>query len=94
MWEHMSVMPAAGTARLHPVRLLERQAERLLAEDVLAGLGRGDDRVRMEVVGQADVDRVDEGRREHLAVVEEDLGAAGAIGVVSGVLRIDVGDGA
>ena len=58
---------------LHPVRLRQGQAERLLAEDMLAGLGRGDDRVRVEVMRQADIDRVDEGRREHLAVVDEHL---------------------
>ena len=34
-------------------------AERFLAEDRLAGAGGGEDRLGVEVVGQADVDRVD-----------------------------------
>ena len=61
-------------------RLLDRQAQRLLAQDVHAGRRRGDDGVGVEVVGQADVDRVDHRGGQHLAVVEEDPGATGALG--------------
>jgi hypothetical protein len=38
--------------------LTERQAQRLLADDVLAGPSAGDDRVPVQVMGQADVHRL------------------------------------
>src|SRR5204862_313960 len=45
--------------RLDVACLFRAEAERLLAQDVLAVVGRGDDRVAVQVMGQADVDRVD-----------------------------------
>ncbi len=59
---------------------------------MLAGLGGGDDRVGVEMVGQADVDGVDQTRAEHRAIVREDLRAARALGETTGVPGIDVGD--
>ena len=74
-------------------RLLDRQAERLLAQDVHPGGRRSDDGVRVEVMGQADVDGVDHRVGQHVAVVEVDPGATGPLGHRPGVLGIDVGDG-
>src|SRR3954451_13369348 len=42
---------------------------------------------------EADIDSVDDGRREHRAIVGEDLRAAGADGHRIGMFGIDIGDG-
>ena len=93
LWAHIRVIPLAATAAPDLAGLLDREAQRLLAEDVLAGFGRGDDRVGMQMVGQADVDGVDQAAAEHLAVVRVDPRAAGALGEATGVVGVDVGDG-
>jgi hypothetical protein len=68
------------------------EAERLLAQHVLARLRGGDDRVAVQVMRQADVDRVEFGRGEHLGVGGEDR-RVGAGGATLGVLANRVGDG-
>ena len=85
-------MPAAVTASLNPLRLLHRQAQWLLAQDLLARLGRRDDRFGMKVMRKADVHGIDVGRREQVSIVEVDAGAACARGEAFGMLAIDVGD--
>jgi len=50
----------------HLARLRRRAAERLGAQDSLAGLGRGAHRVRVQVVRQRDHHEVDVGRRHGL----------------------------
>ena len=52
----------------HPFRVRGRQRERLLAQDVLAGLRGGDRPIHVHVVGQRDVDRVDVGVRQQRLV--------------------------
>ena len=44
--------PADGD---HLVRLFQREAQRLLEDDVLAGSGRGDRRARVQMIGKTDV---------------------------------------
>jgi hypothetical protein len=53
-----------GAGGDHLVRLLEREAERLLDDDVLPGFGRLDREPRVQVVGEADVDDVALAARE------------------------------
>ena len=72
--------------------LLHRQAHRLLAQHVQARLGRRDDRVGVEVMREADIDRVNDGRGQHRAIVGEDLRAACADGHRLGIVGIDIGD--
>jgi hypothetical protein len=76
--------------RLPDVRgLLRAEAERLLTEDVLAGLGGRDDRVPVQVVRQADVDGVDVLLLEQFAIVRvrrrAQLLPAGACRLLDGV---------
>jgi hypothetical protein len=74
-------------------RLLQRQAERLLAQDVLAGRGRRQDGVLVQVVRQADIDRVHPAGRQQLAVVAVLARAAQARRQVGGVGGVDIGHG-
>src|SRR5699024_8678740 len=79
-----------GVAHLH--RLLGAQAQRLLAQDVLAGLGGGHDRGAVQVVRQADVHRVDLRILDQL----EEVGVAGGAGLGGARgegLGVGVGDG-
>ena len=75
LWAHIKVTPAALDRPLHLDGLLRGEAERLLAQDVLAGLGRRDDRVGVQVVRQADVDGVEVCLGDHLPIVGVRRGA-------------------
>ena len=55
----ISRTPGSRAGVDHPLRLGGGQRQRLLAQDVLAGPGRGDRPLGVEVVGQRDVDGVD-----------------------------------
>ena len=63
---HISVTPVVRTAAGDLVGLVGGEAQRLLAQHVLAGVGCRDDRVLVQVVRQADVDGVDVGLGEQL----------------------------
>ena len=65
--------PAGGDDR---VDLVDRQRQRLFAQDVLAGLERPDRPFGVEVVGQRDVDDVDVGSLEKRVVRPEGSGDA------------------
>jgi len=49
----------AARGALHPLRLVQRQGERLLTQDDLSGFGRRDGGGTVEVIRQRDIDRVD-----------------------------------
>ena len=66
--------------------VLKRGAERLLAEDCLAGAGRVDDRVRVEMMRQADVDRLHVRIGQQLLDAGVDLRLAARV-VIRQVLR-------
>lgn len=71
--------------------LLRCQAERLLAQDVLAGARGGDDRVLVQVMRQADVDGVDVCLRQHRGVVGVDR-RSGVTRSALGALAHRIGD--
>ena len=58
-----------GDALPHLVALVGGAAERLLAEDVLAGFGRGDRRLGVQVVRAAVVEQLDVGVGDELVPV-------------------------
>ena len=67
--ERLGQVHAGGLdRRLHPVQLLAGDDQRLLAEDVLAGLRRPHDPGGVQRVGQRDVDGVDVGVGQQLLV--------------------------
>ena len=70
MIHHHSEVEAALIERVHHLDGLRQiDRERLLAEDVLPGLCRRERRVPVQIVGQADRNRVDVVAREQLEVV-------------------------
>ena len=75
-----------GGDHLLPLGRVHRQ--RLLAEDHLAGLGRGDRDVVVQVVRHADVDRVDVRALDQLPPIGFDRRVAPRVGKLLGLLRI------
>jgi hypothetical protein len=75
--------------------VIECEAQRFFAEDRLAGPRRGENRVGVQVVRQADVDRVEIGFRQHRGQVGKDrhLAVFKRSGQIPRPLRRDVGDG-
>src|SRR5699024_3852623 len=72
--------------------LLRAQAQRLLAQDVLSGLGGREDRGGVQMVGQADVDRVDICVLHQL--VEVGVTGRAGLGLAAGQgLGVEVGSG-
>ena len=76
-------------------RVVQRGAERFFAEDRLAGPGRGENRLGVQVVRQADVDGVEIGFRQHRGEIGigRHLAVAERSGQIPRPLRRDVGDG-
>ncbi len=72
--KHLVAVLLAGVA--DQLVLFQRQRERLLAEDVLAGLQRLDGDLDVPVVGRDDADHVDVVALEHLAIVAVGVGLA------------------
>ncbi len=74
------------------IDVVHSQREGLLAEHVLAGLQRADRPLRMEVVGQGDVDDVDIGGREERLIGTEGLGDAVGGGEGRRSIEVPAGD--
>ena len=77
----------------HGVGLVEREAQRFLAKDVLARRSRSHDGVFVQVVREADVDSVDARRCDELAKVLEDLELPKRSSMAASAIGVDVGDG-
>ena len=84
----ISSTPACARRVDHALGLGRGQGQRLLAQDVLAGLGGRDRPLRVEVVGQRDVDRVDLGIGEQRLV-----GGVGARDAQLGCATLRAGPG-
>ena len=84
-------LPAAGVD--HHVGLFQRHAQRLLADDVLAGVGDIDGHLGVQGVGGGDGDHLDVRLLEHLAIVVEDPRNAVLLGQLLGMPGRGRGDG-
>ena len=77
----------------HCARVSERQRQRLLAQHVLSGRGRGEDLVAMQLVRRRYVDRVDLLRRDQIGEARRRMGDVMLASVFAGAIRVRAHDG-